>query len=244
MIHCSLAHSGSWAGLAGLLGGDLTMTAFDIPGHGRSAGWDERGEIQAVTTDIAADFLDGSADIVGHSFGATVALRLAIERPELVRSLVLIEPVFFAVAWQDHPDMLKRYETKEKAFLDAMAMSDHHVAAREFTRLWGDGTPWESLPPAHQQLLASQMPLIDAAAQALHNDVGGLLDRGRMERLEVPVLLVEGSASPDVIHAINDGLAMRLRGAVRSVVSGAQHMVPITHPKQVAAEMLQFLRGS
>ena len=56
MIHCSLSHSGSWGGMARELSGALTMTAFDMPGHGRSAAWDERGEIQAVTTAMAASF--------------------------------------------------------------------------------------------------------------------------------------------------------------------------------------------
>ena len=104
-IHCSLAHSGSWGALARHLSGALTLTAFDMPGHGRSGEWDGHGEIQKRTAEIAADLLDGPAHVIGHSFGATVALRLAVLRPELVRSLVLIEPVFFAVALADHPEM-------------------------------------------------------------------------------------------------------------------------------------------
>ncbi len=75
MIHCSLASCEAWGGLARVLSGALTMTAFDMPGHGRSDEWDARGEIQGVTAEIAAGFLDGPADVIGHSFGATVALR-------------------------------------------------------------------------------------------------------------------------------------------------------------------------
>ena len=96
LIHCSLGHSGSWAPLAELLGDTLDMVAFDLPGHGQSGDWcPSDGEIQGLATDMAAGLLTEPADIIGHSFGATVALRLALERPELVRSLTLIETRVF-----------------------------------------------------------------------------------------------------------------------------------------------------
>ena len=241
MIHCSLAHSGSWAGVAGHLGDDLTMTAFDIPGHGRSADWDNRGEIQAVTAGIAAEFLDEPADVIGHSFGATVALRLAVERPELARSLVLIEPVFFAVAWQDDPGLRARYGDFVETYDRAMRARDYLAAAREFIRLWGDGTPWSGIPSQQQALLAKQVPLVEAAAPAIHEDIAGLLKTGRLERLAVPVLLIEGSESPGAIRAINDGLAARLPDTKRATVPGAGHMAPVTHAREVADEIRQFL---
>src|SRR6056297_1968124 len=76
MIHCSLAQSASWSAMARHMSAELSMTAFDMPGHGGSADWDGRGEIQDVTVRIAAAFCtDGPRDVIGHSFGATVALR-------------------------------------------------------------------------------------------------------------------------------------------------------------------------
>ena len=110
-MHCSLSHSGSWGGIARHVSGALTLTAFDMPGHGRSAPWQGEGEIQEETAKIAASFCEsGARDLIGHSFGATVALRLAVTRPELVRSLTLIEPVFFAVAFADDPTAKARFD--------------------------------------------------------------------------------------------------------------------------------------
>ena len=241
-IHCSLAHSGSWGALARHLSGALTLTAFDMPGHGRSGDWDGRGEIQEVTAEIAADLLDGPAHVIGHSFGATVALRLAVMRPELVRSLVLIEPVFFAVALADHPQMRDGFAKQMAGFTEGMEAGDGHAAARAFLSVWGNGAEWESLSAAERDRLATQMPLIEAGHPALYDDVGGLLAPGVLQAVRQPALLIEGSTSPDIISAINEGLAARLPRAERAVIAGAGHMVPLTHARQVGAEILRFLR--
>ncbi len=241
-IHCSLAHSGSWGGLARHLSGALTLTAFDMPGHGRSGDWNGRGEIQEVTAEIAADLLDGPAHVIGHSFGATVALRLAVTRPELVRSLILIEPVFFAVALADCPEMRDGFAAQMAGFTEGMAAGDGHAAARAFLSVWGNGAEWESLGALERDRLAAQMPLIEAGHGALYDDVGGLLAPGVLQAVRQPALLIEGSESPDIISAINEGLAARLPRAERAVVAGAGHMVPLTHAGQVGAEILRFLR--
>jgi pimeloyl-ACP methyl ester carboxylesterase len=59
----------------------------DLPGHGASS------PLPAPTlagfADVLAELLDGPADVLGHSMGGVVALRLAERHPSLVRSLVL-----------------------------------------------------------------------------------------------------------------------------------------------------------
>lgn len=241
MIHCSLAHSASWGGMARGLSGALSMLAFDVPGHGRSADWDGRGEIQDVTTRIAASFLEEPTDIIGHSFGGTVALRLAIERPDLVRSLILYEPVFFAVALADHPELRAPHEAEMAMYLQGMAAGDHCRAAEGFVRLWGDGRDWADIPETVRASMAAQMPLIEAAAPALYDDAGGMLASGALGRITAPTLLLEGNRSPAIIAAINEGLAARIGRVERSVIVGAGHMGPITHPEQVSSEVLRFL---
>ena len=109
-IHCSLAHSGAWKGVAEELRGTLAITAFDLPGHGQSADWDGRGDFVTLTAQIAASFMDGPVDLIGHSVGGVAALQLAFAVPEMVRTLTLIEPVLFAAArgfpeWDEHSSL-------------------------------------------------------------------------------------------------------------------------------------------
>lgn len=240
-IHCSLAHAGAWAGVARALAEHMTVTAFDLPGHGQSAPWEGRGEIQAVSTAIAADLLDGPADILGHSFGATVALRLAVEHPGRVRSLCLYEPVFFAVALADRPEMRPEHEAEMAEYRAGMAAGDMARAARGFLHVWGDGAGWDALPPASRARIAAQMPLIEAAHGTLYEDAGGMLASGALSRLAAPVLLMEGARSPAIIGAINAGLAARLPEARRATIAGAGHMGPVTRPQAVAEKIAAFL---
>lgn len=241
MIHCALATSGAWGGLARHLSGALTMTAFDLPGHGRSQEWDERGEIQGETARIGFDLMQGSFDIIGHSYGATVALRMAVLQPAVVRSLVLIEPVFFAAAYSGLPVLDAERDASLPGFADAISLGDNHAAAEIFLSEWGGGVQWSEVSASDRDRLAQQMSLIVASGPALHEDVGGMLAPGVLESLSLPVLLIEGSQSPAVIANINEALSARIPNTQRAIIAGASHMAPITHSRQVSAEILRFL---
>lgn len=244
LFHCSLAHSGAFAGLAARLGDLLTMRAFDLPGHGGSAPWDHSRPLQRTTVDVARDFLTRPTDLIGHSFGATAALRLACEHPELVRSLVLIEPVFFAVAYADHPESKAPHLRQMAEIEAAVEAGDREAATRMFLRVWGDGRPWTELPEALRTTMMTQIDLVTAAHEEIGLDSPGLLSSGLLERLEVPTLLIEGGQSPDHIARICEGLNRRLRNSQRAVVEGAGHMLPITHARQVADRIRPFFEAT
>lgn len=69
----------------------------DRPGHGLSP---DPGRPDDAVADgaLVADLLGDGAHLVGHSFGACVALAAAAKRPEAVRSLTIIEPAMAAMA--------------------------------------------------------------------------------------------------------------------------------------------------
>lgn len=243
LLHCSLGHSGGWAGMARGVGDLLTMTAFDLPGHGRSADWDGVTDLQTQSMEMALDFLDPAQpmDLIGHSFGGTIALRIAVERPELVRRLVLIEPVFFAVALADSPAMKAVSDAQMAPYYAALDAGDRMEATRVFTGFWGDGRAWERIPEPQRAAMAARIHLIRAGAPQIYDDLAGLLSPGRLESVAHPALLIEGAASPASVTAINTALAARLRDTRRATVAGAGHMAPITHPEAVAALVRDFL---
>lgn len=229
-LHCMLGSGSSWGPIAEALGGQVDLRAFDLPGHGRSGDWqpgaDDRDYHTAVTR-IAASFIERPLDLIGHSFGATVALRIAVAAPEAVRSLTLIEPVLFAAAPDAAQDAL---DARMQA-----ALADGHAeeAAQGFLSVWGD-QDWAALPAPIQMQMTRQIRLVADTGPALRDDSARILRDGGLEQVDAPVLLIAGAESPRVIHAISDALAARLPDVGRATVPGAGHMLPLTHPKQLA----------
>jgi pimeloyl-ACP methyl ester carboxylesterase len=232
-LHPGLTQGRLWREVAGPLGDRLTIVAPDLPGHGKSGAWDGQGDYLRRAADIAAALCDGPVDLVSHSLGGVVALALALDRPDLVRSLTLIEPVLFA-ATRGTP-AFDRHMALSAPFDRACRTGDLALAAKEFLRVWGVGQPWDDLPPARQHELASRVPLVRAADEGLFADSCGILAPGRLEAFDRPVCLVGGDRSPEVAGAILDALQARLPDAARVTVPGAAHMLTVTHPGAVAA---------
>ncbi len=239
-IHPVLAGAGAFAPLAGALEDVRLLTAFDLPGHGKSAGWDGRGDYHALATAIAADFCNPPCDVIGHSLGATIALRLALERPDRVKRLVLIEPVLFAAA--RGTAALEAEERSARTFAAALELGDFEAAARAFIGRWGLGdTPWNAIPGGRRARIVARMAIVAATRPVLHDDSAEMLAQGRLEGLACPVLLLEGAESPSVIGAINAALGERIPHCRRVVLEGAGHMLPITHADAVAREIRAFV---
>ncbi len=237
-LHCSLAHSGAWGGLAEALHG-VTITATDQLGHGRAQGWDGtadlHGEVTRASVAMAESLGDGGPiDLLGHSFGGTVALRIALERPDLVRSLTLVEPVIFAAARAAGDPAYAPFRADHLAFAELVRSGLPVEAAAMFHGIWGTGDKLAALPQKTQSYMVDRIHFIVAQNPVLLDDAAGLLRYMGLESLGIPVLLIDGALSPPIINAVQSELMRRLPMAQRLTVPGAGHMVSITHAAEIA----------
>lgn len=223
-----MGNASYWGPIARDLRESVRIEAPDLPGHGQSPDWDGGPpDYHTAVTRAVAELVTRPLDLIGHSMGATVALRIAVAAPEAVRSLTLIEPVLFAAAPDATSDrLLDQIGTR----LDA---GDAAGAARDFLNIWG-GIDWEAQTDAGKARLIRQIHLVRASNEALRRDSANILREGGLESIDAPVLIVMGEQSPAVIPAIADALAARLPDVGRAVVPGAGHMLPITHPHHLA----------
>jgi pimeloyl-ACP methyl ester carboxylesterase len=90
----------------GLLAARHRVIGVDLQSHGRSPAVDRPMRFETMADDIAALIADlklERAAIMGFSLGGAVALRIAIQHPQLVERLVLVSTVFKRGGW--HPEM-------------------------------------------------------------------------------------------------------------------------------------------
>lgn len=166
----------------------------------------------AADVPLVHDLLAGGAHLVGHSYGGVVSLLAAQARPELVRSLTVVEPPALSVARGD-----PAVEALAAALEEHWAHGPREPAEflRVFLRLVGAGggrlrTP---LPPALEQgarmLMVERLP-----AEAV-------FDLDALAAAPFPKLVVSGAHSA-ALDAVCDVLEARLR-AERVVLPGAGH---------------------
>lgn len=234
-IHCMLGSAEIWTPVLAPLGDTITATTFDLPGHGQSAPWEADGtpgSYQALATRIAASFIDRPVDLIGHSFGASVALRIAAGAPEAIRSLTLVEPVLFSSVrgtpvWEEW--------SERQNHLDALiAQGRFEDAARSFMAVWGAGVPWDALPQKQRERFTRQMPIVENVSQANFTDPADIIRAGGFEAIDAPVMLIYGQRSPDICPAVCEAIAARLPDVGVAAIPGAGHMAPLTHARQVS----------
>ena len=94
LLHGQPGTGGDWAGVRAELGDRFTVLAPDRPGYGSNTlpagGFEHNARaMESLLDDAGID----DAVVAGHSWGAGVALAMAMRRPERVRALVLVCPV-------------------------------------------------------------------------------------------------------------------------------------------------------
>src|SRR5512138_3457520 len=96
LLHCSGSSGAQWRTLASTLEARHLVAAPDLIGYGSAAPWTGRAPFSLAQEAGPILSLIGTlgepVHLVGHSYGGAVALHIALTRPELVRSLTLIEP--------------------------------------------------------------------------------------------------------------------------------------------------------
>lgn len=244
LIHCNLASGKAWEPLTAQFLDDLSMTAVDMLGQGRSPdpARDRDYQWQCAEASIAVLEADGAGpqDLVGHSFGATVALRVASLRPDLVRSLVLFEPIMFGFLGDvGHPAWDVIAATQDP-FYTAYAENRLMDAAEDFLTNWGMPGAWAAMDEATRQGFADRMWLIAIQREAIIGDNDWRLRPAELGRMEMPALVMHGEDSPDALAALTEIISDGMPKGQGAGLAGAGHMLPLTHPQEVASHMRRF----
>ncbi|MEP6641285.1 MAG: alpha/beta hydrolase [Gaiellales bacterium] len=201
---------------------EFELHVVDRRGFGRSPAAAGSLDFESDAADIA-ELLDRPTHLLGHSYGGIVCMLAAVQRPEAVRSLTVIEPPLFGVAMDD-PAVALMVE-RIGAHVDASGGISEEEYLRGFLRSWG-------------LQLGPRPTLNDVARRSVRRSMDerppaeARVPLGELARAPFPVLVVRGgwdavpATARDLggraFRAVCDVLVARL-GAELAVFPGAAH---------------------
>ncbi len=212
--------------VASALAADMRVLLYDLRGHGLSERPPSGYGVRVMAEDLGCLIRKHALDhvtLVGHSFGAVVALRFAISHPEIVDRLVLVEPTLPLTS----PDWLDALETSsEETILDLFPPTQREIlqlGGRRADRL------------AHQiTSLGQETTLIDD----LQADPD--ISDAELEAVKCPVLLCNGTDAADFTGSTRERLVRLLPNASLRMFD-AGHNVPLEAPQPLAEAIREFV---
>ena len=213
--------------------------ALDSRGHGRSDTPDGPWSMRDCVDDVSA-FIEGvdaaPCHLVGMSWGGMTAIPLALQRPDLVRSLVCID----TSAGAERPDWaeLERWYMTE---VEKRGLHDEELVASSVPIYFGARYQTE-----HPEGIAAYIDRVrsmksEAAVEGLRAVIerDSVLDR--LTEIRVPTLVIHGTDDASIPMAEAEAIANGIPGAELVQIPGAGHTTPIEAPDAVNDALTKFL---
>jgi pimeloyl-ACP methyl ester carboxylesterase len=244
-LHSNASHSGQWRGLMDRLADRFHVVAVDGYGAGKSPEWTGPGgptladEVALLAPVLAR--ASTPAFLVGHSYGAAVALKAALLHPGRFAGLAVYEPTLFELVDQRSPppNDADGIRAAVAGAVACLAQQDEDGAARCFIDFWMGAGAWERMPAERKPAMAHSVRHVQHWATALTTEPATLAD---LRALTMPVLCMAGDRSPRSSLGVMEVLLTALPQARELRFPKLGHMAPVTHPEPVNAAVDDFLQ--
>jgi pimeloyl-ACP methyl ester carboxylesterase len=240
LVHGSWVDHRTWNVVLPKLAGSFSVVAYDRRGHGRSARVPGPYRIADDVADLVGvlEKLDHyPAHVVGLSLGGTIALRLAAERADLFRSVVVHEPPIYSLLEEASPG-LAELRARGAAVAARINAGDRRGAARMFLdAVASTSGDWDRIGPAGQELLVAHA---DRWLAEYEGEGTFDLDPTGLSEFYAPALLTSGELGPPTFGRILDALAPRLPNVTRQRLPGTGHLPHLTDPDLYVGVLFSF----
>lgn len=197
--------------------------------------------------DLAAMLLTldlAPAHVVGSGYGSYVALTLALDHPQLVRSLVLAEPpIFPLLTGSEAGDSARRafYTNSFDPARAAFAHRDSLAAVRIIFDAFNGRGRFDQLPAAARADLLAHAFELRQEMLASREQYFPTIPCAELSRVTTPVLLVRGDRTPRMFQLVTDELARCLQSDTTITIPGAAYPVHSGNPGYYNTLVMRFL---
>ena len=248
LIHAGIADRRMWDPQWSALTAERQVLRLDLRGFGESVTrpHDALDPIADVVATLSAAGIE-SCDLVGASFGAGVAVEVALTHPALVRSLLLSAPGGSLI-----PDATAEEQPELHAFVEAedaaLEAGDLDAATDADVRWWVDSPRREpgQVDPTVRELVRQ----MQRRAFELTDDWDDIAEREldppaleRLSEIRVPTLVLLGTLDLDAIHDAARRVAEGITGARRVDWDDVAHLPSMERPADFCALMERWLDG-
>jgi pimeloyl-ACP methyl ester carboxylesterase len=207
-----------------------------LPGYGGTA--ERRSPADASIAHVAAALeavilrAGSPVHVVGHSFGGLAALAVALRQDVPMASLTIVEApaAQLLVAAGEHAHY-RAFRGMTQAYFAAFAAGNAEAIATMVDFYGGAGTfaGWPARVRAYA-METTEVNILDWASA-----YGYQLSPAMLATLQLPVLVLRGSASHPAVQRANELISQCLKDATLASIDGAAHFMITTHADAVAA---------
>lgn len=235
-IHGLGSSTDDWKPQIAALSRHHTVITYDVRGHGQSGKPRGRYSVKLFAEDAASlikHLEPGPVHVLGISMGGMIAFQLAVDFPELVRSLVIVNsgPEMVLRTWKQRVAIYQRFvivrmmgmKKMGQVLASALLPKPEHTAERAtFVERWARNDP-------------------GAYLRSLRALIGWSVS-DRLTTIRCPTLIV--SADQDYTPvSYKEYYTKLIPGATLAVVEDSRHMLPVERPDEFNRVVLAFLDG-
>ncbi|WP_375398627.1 alpha/beta fold hydrolase BchO [uncultured Sphingomonas sp.] len=240
LLHGTGAATHSWRALAPLLAEHFTVVAPDLPGHGFTTGRPAGGLAMPAMARALGELLRtlaiAPATIVGHSAGAAIAIRMALDGQAAPATIVGLNPAlmpFPGLAARLFPALARALFVNPFApHVFARLARTRGETGRFLARSTGSQIDAEGVA-FYERLLTTPGHVSGAITMMADWDLESL--KRDLPRLRTPLLLVHGEGDTAIPIATARAAAALVDGATVMPLAGLGHLAHEERPAEIAA---------
>lgn len=228
MIHGLGSYLPAWKRNINELSKNYRVIAIDLPGYGKSSKAPHSG-LMTFYAGVIAEFIQqlniGPVNLAGHSMGGQISMVLALEKPELVKRLILVDPAGFEAFHAGQRNWFKDVMTPNLVRLTSLEAIETNLASNFFRM------PADARFMIEDRIAMRDATDFDAYCLAVARSVHGMVDEPVLDKISaisVPTLIFFGENDMLIPNRyLNPGFTVKIAETGANLIKGSKLvMVP------------------